>query len=337
MGSHTGIGIIEKSISNFSGQVGTVIVTNTGNQGNTETHVEGIIEKEGDSVDIELRAGKNQKVLPIEFYVNKPNIVELSVISPSGEIITNLTSKLSRNQKVKFTYEGTEMIINFVSPDYISGDTVIIIKATDLREGIWKFRLTGKYIVDGKYYGWIPQRQLLQEDTKFLNSSSNTTLTTPSTSEGAISVAYYNQNNNAIVSESGRGYTRDNRIKPEIAAGGVNATVLKPGGGTRIATGASIAGAVVTGGCALILQWAITDGNQSEIYTTQIKAYMIAGANTRPGDIYPNREWGYGTFSLDGVFNTIREIYEEKIRGNLETQYDEYKIGNLFIRKPSDL
>ena len=194
--------------------------------------------------------------------------------------------------------------------------------------------------MDGKYYVWIPQRELLDEETKLLNSTSNTTLTVPSSAAGSISVAYYNQNNNSVVSESGRGYTRDNRIKPDIAAGGVNATVIKPGGGIGLATGGSVAGAVVTGGCALILQWAIVNGNQKAIYTPQVRSYIIAGANTRSGDIYPNREWGYGIFDLQGVFDTISEIYEEKSRSiKVESNdiYDEYNIGNFFIRKPKEI
>ena len=285
----------------------------------------------------ELRVGKNQNIIPIQIYINQPNIVSLSIISPSGEIIDNLTSKLSRNQKIKFTYEGTEMIINFVSPDYITGDTTITIKASNLREGIWKFRLTGKYIVDGKYYAWIPQRELLEEDTKLLSSTDSTTLTEPSTSRGAISVAYYNQNNDSIVSSSGRGYTRDNRIKPDIAAGGVNATVVKPNGGKGTATGASIAGAVVAGGCALILQWAIVNKNELELYLPQVRSYIIAGAKTREGDIYPNREWGYGIFNLQGVFNTIRDVYEAKESNGRLQDYDEYSVGKLFVRKPREL
>lgn len=337
MAAHSGDGILERPIENYSRQVGTLIVTNTGNQGNTETHVEGAIKNAGDINDIELRVGKNQKVLPIQIYINKPNIVSLSIVSPSGEVIGNLTSKLSRNQKIRFTYEETEMIINFSSPDYITGDSVIIIKASNLREGVWKLRLKGLYIVDGSYYAWIPQRELLEPDTKLLNSTSNTTLTVPSSSTGAISVSYYNQNNNAIVSESGRGYTRDNRIKPDITAGGVSATVLKPGGGTGVATGGSVAGAVVAGGCALILQWAIVNKNQPAIYTPQVRSYIIAGSRTRSGDIYPNREWGYGIFDLQGVFDIIKEVYGQKDTSREMNSYDEYSVGNLFVRKPKEI
>ena len=334
MGSHTGNGIVEGSINNNSGRIGTVLVTPTGNQGNTETHTQGVIEKTGDYKDIQIRMGSKQKVLPIEIWMNKPNRVVLSIISPSGEIIPNLTSKNTNKERIKFTYEGTEMIVNFTSPEQTTGDGLISIQASNIREGIWKFRLTGEYIVNGNYYAWIPQRELIDADTKFLSPVEDTTLTLPSTASGAISVAYYNQNNNSVVGESGRGYTRDGRIKPEIAAGGVNALVARPGGGTTTITGASVGGAVIAGGCALILQWAIVEGNDPTLYSNQIKSYIISGANGRQGDIYPNRDWGYGMFDLEKVFDVIRDVYSPKFDN--QSRYDEYNVGSLFVRKPKE-
>lgn len=332
MGSHTGNGIIESSIENFSGQAGTVIIVPVGNEGNTDTHTEGKIEKVGDIKEIEIRVGEKQKNLPIEIWIGKPDRVKLSIISPAGEVIDNLESKNTNNERIKFLYEGTEMIVNFTSPELTTGDSLIFIRAYKLRAGIWKFRLTGQYIVEGKYSAWIPQRELLDDETKFLNPVEYTTLTLPSTSRGAISVAYYNQDNNAVVSESGRGYTRNGEIKPDIAAGGVKALVTNPGGNTSLMSGSSVAGAVVAGCCALILQWAVSDGNYPDIYSSQIKSYIISGAKGRPGDVYPNRDWGYGMFDLQGIFDRIRETYSPR-----SDEYEEYKVNNLFIRKPKDL
>ena len=333
MGSHTGNGVVEVSINNYTAQSGTVVVVPTGNQGNTDTHTEGIIESTGDIKDIEIRIGEKQKNLPIEIWVNKPNRVKLSIVSPSGEVIDNLEAKNTNNERIKFLYEGTEMIVNFTSPELTTGDALIFIRAYNLRAGIWKFRLTGQYIVDGKYYAWIPQRELLDSETKFLNSVGYTTLTLSSTSSGAISVAYYNQDDNSVISESGRGYTRYGMIKPDIAAGGFNAIVTNPGGGTAVISGSSVAGAVVAGCCALILQWAVVDKNYPDIYAAQIKTYIISGAKGRPGDVYPNKEWGYGMFDMQGVFDRIRETYNPRS----DEGYEEYRVNNLFIRKPKDL
>ena len=330
MGSHIGNGIVEQSINNYSSQSGTVVVVPTGNQGNTDTHTEGIIESSGDIKDIEIRVGEKQKNLPIEIWVNKPNRVKLSIVSPSGEVIDNLEAKNTNNERIKFLYEGTEMIVNFTSPELSTGDSLIFIRAYNLKAGIWKFRLTGQYIVDGKYYAWIPQRELLDSETKFLNSVGYTTLTLSSTSSGAISVAYYNQDDNSVISESGRGYTRYGMIKPDIAAGGFNAIVTNPGGGTSVISGSSVAGAVVAGCCALILQWAVVDKNYPDIYAAQIKTYIISGAKGRPGDVYPNKEWGYGMFDMQGVFDRIRETYNPRS----DEDYEEYRVNNLFIRIP---
>ena len=82
--------IVEQSINNYSTQSGTVVVVPTGNQGNTDTHTEGIIENVGDVKDIEIRIGEKQRNLPIEIWVNKPNRVKLSIVSPSGEMIDDL-------------------------------------------------------------------------------------------------------------------------------------------------------------------------------------------------------------------------------------------------------
>lgn len=330
MGSHIGNGIVEQSINNYSSQSGTVVVVPTGNQGNTDTHTEGIIESAGDIKDIEIRVGEKQKNLPIEIWVNKPNRVKLSIVSPSGEVIDNLEAKNTNNERIKFLYEGTEMIVNFTSPELSTGDSLIFIRAYNLKAGIWKFRLTGQYIVDGKYYAWIPQRELIDSETKFLNSVGYTTLTLSSTSSGAISVAYYNQDDNSVISESGRGYTRYGMIKPDIAAGGFNAIVTNPGGGTSVISGSSVAGAVVAGCCALILQWAVVDKNYPDIYAAQIKTYIISGAKGRPGDVYPNKEWGYGMFDMQGVFDRIRETYNPRS----DEDYEEYRVNNLFIRIP---
>lgn len=59
-------------------------------------------------------------------------------------------------------------------------------------------------------------------------------------------------------------------------------------------TGSSPAAAVLAGAVILMLQWGIVDGNDRTLYSTKIKTYLIRGANRREGEVYPNRETGYG-------------------------------------------
>lgn len=334
-GAHDGTSELEGYIDSSSKQLGVAVVCGTGNEGDTDTHVEGRFGKASEIKTIEVRIGEKQKNLFFNIYIRQPDRVALSITSPSGEVVEKIPAKLNNREVVKFVYEGTTVEIIYRLPDERTGDEIITIKATDLREGIWQFKLHGEFIVDGRYWSWLPQRSLLDPDTKFLSPSQYTTLTMPSTSQSSIVAAYYNQNNNATVGESGRGFTRDERIKPDIAAGGINAAIIKPGGGTGIASGSSVATSILAGCCALIYQWGIVDGNDKTLYTRKLRSYIIRGAQLRSGDLYPNEQWGYGRLSMQGIFDAIRG---NLVGGTAETrgskEYDEYNVGNLFVRKP---
>ena len=329
-GPHDGVELSSRFVDAVSNKSGIICVVGTGNEGDTDTHIEGRIDKNGDEKTIELRVGKNQKALNFEIWVDKPDIISISIISPSGEVIERIPPRLEKKEEMKFVYEGTLMTVNYHLSRIENGDERIVIRAVDLKEGIWKFKLYGDYIVNGRYYSWLPQRSLLDPDTRFINPVATTTLTIPSVSQTALSVAYYNQNNNSIVGESGRGFTRDNRIKPEITAGGISATILKPGGATGIASGSSVASALVTGICASIFQWAIVDGNNPNIQSQEVVTYVIRGARMIGGYSYPNKEWGYGAIDVQGILDSIRGTY----RLDYKKKYEEFNIGGLFVRKP---
>lgn len=330
IGSHTGTGILDGSINEFSKQVGVLFVAGCGNEGDTDTHTEGKIDKTGDSEVIELKVDKNQMSINFQIWVNKPDVVAISIISPSGEVVDKISPKSKGKEGIKFVYEGTIMAVNYSIPDLLNGDELITIRAKNLKEGIWRFVLHGEYIVDGRYWAWLPQRSLLEEETRFINPSPYTTLVIPSGARTAVSVAYYNQNNDSVVGASGRGFLRDNQIKPDIAAGGINARVIRLDGSVGTATGSSVASSIVAGICALILQWGIIDGNNKDINAEQVISYIVRGARMRSGDTYPNREWGYGMIDVNGIFNAIRGEYYGA-RGSVN---NEYEIGNLFIREP---
>lgn len=312
LGDHAGASILERYVdTKISGRNSLFVVTSTGNQGNTDTHTSGRIKSNGDSQIIELNCGKEQQGLVLQIYAQRPSKIKLGILSPSGEIFENTNPRKTKHILIddsptwKFIYEGTRVQVTYDSPDEFTGDEKFVIKMDGVTEGVWRFILTGNNIVDGKYYAWILQRELLAEDTRFLNPSPYTTLTIPGTAKTIINTSYYNQNNGAIVSESGRGYTTKDYIQPIITAGGINAITAKPGGGTITMSGASVAGAILAGCCALILQWAVVDGNDPQMYATKLQAYIIRGARKREGDTYPNRQWGYGILDMQEIFKSL--------------------------------
>ncbi|EJT5914512.1 S8 family peptidase [Clostridium perfringens] len=312
LGDHAGASILERYVdTKISGRNSLFVVTSTGNQGNTDTHTSGEIKSNGDSQIIELNCGKEQKGLVLQIYAQRPSKIKLGILSPSGERFENTNPRKTKHILIndapiwKFIYEGTTVQVTYDSPDEFTGDDKFVIKMEGITEGVWRFILTSNNIVDGKYYAWILQRELLAEDTRFLNPSPYTTLTIPGTAKTIINTSYYNQNNGAIVSESGRGYTMKDYIQPIITAGGINAITTKPGGGTITMSGASVAGAILAGCCALIIQWAVVDGNDPQMYATKLQAYIIRGARKREGDTYPNRQCGYGILDMQEIFKSL--------------------------------
>jgi len=332
MGPKTGQSIVESYIDEISGIRGITAVVPTGNQGNTEIHTSGILPHVSDVSDIELKIDKIQRDIKFEIWVSKPNKSSLSIISPTGETYDRILFKDNVVTEVNFLYEGTKFYILYNLPYVKTGDEKILITGRNMREGIWIFRLTSEYGENTRYDAYLVQRELLAPETKFLKPDPYITLTTPSTAQLAITVASYNQNNNANVSESGKGYTRTGQIKPDIAAGGVRALAVVPGGGKQAVSGTSVAAAVVAGCCALIFEWARVEGNDPTIYAAKMKTYLIRGATKRSGDVYPNPDWGYGTVNMKGVFDNIRSrLLREKAT---KTNKYQYYAGNLFVRLP---
>jgi len=121
-------------------------------------------------------------------------------------------------------------------------------------------------------------------------------------------ITSYNHVNNSFFLESGRGYTREEKIKPELAAPGVNIPTLF---GNR--TGSSLAVAMAAGGVAQFMQWAVVEGNSPLADTREVRNYFIKGAKRRNDADYPNREWGYGELDVYGVFLELSGNYGENL------------------------
>ena len=168
-----------------------------------------------------------------------------------------------------------------------------------LESGIYRIRLRPVRIVDGVYHLWLPGANARTDTTRFLQPTPEVTLTIPSTSERGITVSAYDSNRETYGTFSGRGFTRVGRIKPDLAAPGVDVVSAAPGGGYGEYTGTSFAAPFVTGSAALLMEWGIVRGNDPFLYGEKIKAYLIRGARELPAIAeYPDPQVGWGTLCL---------------------------------------
>ena len=304
-GNHKGNGLLEEFIDEISTNKGIVLVTGAGNEGDAEGHVSGFLTKSGGYKDIQLYVAPDQVFLSIEFWINKPNIFSLNVISPSGEDTGIIPVSLNFIEDFRFVFEKTYLRVVYKIPEGSSGDQLIWIHLDKLQPGTWKFRLVPEYTLDGCYNGWLPQKGLTAEDTHFISANPYGTFTNPSSCKAVLTVANYNQGNNNIVNSSGMSFLDNLSDKIDIAAGGVNVNTLSPGAYPVVVNGTSVSAAIGAGACALLLQWGIVNGNNTELCAKEIKTYLKLGTTKRPGDIYPNAEWGYGILNLLGTFENL--------------------------------
>ena len=336
-GGHDGSSRVERYIDYFSVRSGIAVVGGTGNEGDAANHTSGVFNESGEVRIIELQVADDQLGIEVNIWFNRPDRFSLSIISPSGEIIERIPRKLKEAVTVKFTLEGTTVTLFYDYPEDITGNGHISISFSNIRGGIWQMVLIGDYIVDGRYDAWTYQKNFLMPGTKFLEPDPYVTLTIPSTSRTIIVASYYNQVNNTVVATSGRGFTRDGRVKPSVAAGGVNVLTTTPGGELTTVTGSSAATAVLTGAVALILQWGVVEGNNPALYPPKINTFLISGTRKRPGDIYPNPIWGYGILDLVQVFQNIRSI-DNQLMESYENKKNSTEFSkNVIINIPENI
>lgn len=308
-GSNDGRTMLESYIYELTRNKGVIAVAGAGNEADTKTHYSGRIENSGEYQDIELRVGDNQGDLEVQIWGKKPDRLSVALVSPTGEIIDKIPAKLNETELVKFTMEDVDVYITYRFPDELTGDEFISILFKDIKPGNWIIRVYGDYIVDGKFDAYLPSKELLAENTEFLKADPFGTIVTPATAEATITSGAYNNEDNSLYRASSRGPTRDDRIKPDLVAPGVNITSTYPGGGYANITGTSAAGAHVAGAVALLLQWGIIEENDPKMYTQKVKTYLIRGTDRRKGEIYPNVSWGYGILNLRNSFENIRSVF----------------------------
>ena len=160
--------------------------------------------------------------------------------------------------------------------------------------------LKPKSIGTGRIDVWLPVKGSTSTDVRFLNPTEFTTLTIPSTARNVISVGAYDSINMSYAIFSGRGYTVNNEIKPDIVAPGVDIDVAIPGGGYGKASGTSFAAPFVSAGAAIMMENGIVNNNDPFLYGDKIKAKLISGARKLPGyRVWPNEKLGWGAFCLE--------------------------------------
>lgn len=306
-GGHDGLTVAEKYIDLFSQRKDLIFVGNSGNQGNSDTHATGNITEAGSPGVVRLNIGKNQEKIFFSAYTSSVDRISFTIKSPTGEVSEKISIP-ENNQYLSFSLGETLIQIRFFEQRGEIGEEVTEILFSNAKEGIWEFDFIAEFVAYGRYDIWLQQKELLQNNTRFLDPNQYTTIMLPTTANNIITAAGYNQQTNAILPQSGRGFTRDGRIKPAVTCPAVNVLTTGLNNNLIVVSGMAVAGAFLAGAAALLLQWGIVDKNITDLSPQRPRNIMISSTLKKEEVSYPNPEWGYGVISIEKMFENLEKF-----------------------------
>ncbi len=247
MGDHSGHSVLDMYLNQIAEKRSRAVVIAAGNEGNARHHYYGdFVNQSKFSIpdlygtgqgcnyynEVEIKVGEGENGFITELWVGKPNIVTVSVRSPGGELLPRVPILNGSSDAYHFIYENTDVQVEYRLIEEGIGDELIFIRFVNPSPGIWTIGVyrndnagysTENNMVWGTwiYHMWLPITGFISEDTYFLESNPTVTITEPSTAESPMGVATYNDLNNSLYINSGRGYTMNRQIKPDFVAPGV--------------------------------------------------------------------------------------------------------------------
>lgn len=303
-GAHNGTGLLEEYLDSISSAPNIIEVCAVGNEGSSGHHYRGSVTGGGVS-SLEINVGENETGFDVFTWVAAPDKMTVSVRSPLGQSTTKIPILQNRVQEFQFNLERTILRVTYLYPDPHTGGERISLSFETPTPGLWNISVYGEIIIDGIYDMWLPRRGFINEDTRFLQSVPDITVQVPSTPLYIISVGAYDYIDDSVYIASGRGPTTQNFIKPDFLAPGVNVQGPSINGGFTSYVGTSTAAAITASAAALLLEWAVVEGNLRSMNTRIARGILIRGARRKSGVSYPNNIEGYGRLDLQASIANI--------------------------------
>lgn len=300
-GPHDGSSLLERFIEDIANMWKSVICIGTGNEGSSAGHTSGVL-SESEEVVIQLAVQQNEPTINVQIWKAYFDLVDISLISPSGVRIGPIQEQLGSQ---RFVVGNTQILLYYGEPSPFSIDQEIFLdflpREAFIDSGVWRIVLTPREIINGEFALWLPSQGALNPGTGFLFPTEERTLTVPSTSYRTIGVGAYDAATLSYADFSGRGPAGPGRrAKPDIVAPGVDILTPLPGGSFANLSGTSFATPFATGAAALLMEWGIVRGNDPFLYGEKVKAYFQRGARPFVGITqYPNPLVGYGALCVE--------------------------------------
>ena len=309
MGSHMGMSRLGQYLNQVSLSNGSAVITAAGNETGARHHFRAVMDASTDEVTAELRVGEREAGFSMELWAENMGVYTVGFISPTGEVAREISVPLRGENTVSFLLEQTQITVYTQIADVSAGSQFIFMRFENPMSGIWRILIRNSLDIRETFHIWLPVRGFISDETYFLRPDPDTIITDPGNARYPITVTAYDHTKNSIYIHASRGYSLSGRIKPDLAAPGVNILGASVSGRrlTRM-SGTSVSAAHLAGAAAILLDWGVLNANYPYLNTPVLKSIFVRGAQRNPALTYPNREFGYGTLDLYEAFLHLRNL-----------------------------
>lgn len=309
MGSHMGMSRLGQYLNQVSLSNGSAVITAAGNETGARHHFRAVMDASTDEVTAELRVGEREAGFSMELWAENMGVYTVGFISPTGEVAREISVPLRGENTVSFLLEQTQITVYTQIADVSAGSQFIFMRFETPMSGIWRILIRNSLDIRETFHIWLPVRGFISDETYFLRPDPDTIITDPGNARYPITVTAYDHTKNSIYIHASRGYSLSGRIKPDLAAPGVNILGASVSGRrlTRM-SGTSVSAAHLAGAAAILLNWGVLNANYPYLNTPVLKSIFVRGAQRNPALTYPNREFGYGTLNLYEAFLHLRNL-----------------------------
>ena len=309
IGSHMGMSRLGQYLNQVSLSNGSAVITAAGNETGARHHFRAVMDADTDEVTAELRVGEREAGFSMELWAENMGVYTVGFISPTGEVAREISVPLRGENTVSFLLEQTQITVYTQIADVSSGSQFIFMRFENPMSGIWRILIRNSLDIRETFHIWLPVRGFISDETYFLRPDPDTIITDPGNARYPITVTAYDHTKNSIYIHASRGYSLSGRIKPDLAAPGVNILGASVSGRrlTRM-SGTSVSAAHLAGAAAILLNWGVLNANYPYLNTPVLKSIFVRGAQRNPALTYPNREFGYGTLNLYEAFLHLRNL-----------------------------
>lgn len=329
-GSHRGLSLFEQYIDDMCLFWKNNIVVAAGNNADKGGHKN--IQLSDSVEEVEFVVGENETILNINIWPNFSDNFTVHLVNPSNQQTQSisLTSGEIRNSI------GSTRIKGYFYPiapySLTRRVTFQLTTSSFITPGIWRIVFTPIDIVVGNINIYLPTSEGLSKDTRFLEPTTQLTVTVPGTASRVITVGSYNSRTDRVSVFSGEGNINQCVEKPDLLAPGEGILSYLPGGNQGALTGTSMATPHVTGICCLFFEWGIVNGNDLFLYSAKLKSFLLKSARRTQNLDYPNNSRGYGFLNLATL--ELNELADSNKQ--LEYEYRKRRIrkSKTRLKKP---